>query len=167
LVKVLQRPGSQEAFQHSAHKLDQTGKIDQISMESKSSLEASFDAGRIRDNFKSQNRSLKSGSHSKEFAMLKNCRLTTQADERPISTEQSFDIDRSAVRDFCRFSNKKAYDRMMLDSLDACYHVPTREHKFVVRGTPIVKSDTDKKYSYMSQVIKRAKSSIDPRKYSK
>jgi hypothetical protein len=53
------------------------------------------------------------------------------------------------------------------DSLDACYRVPTGEHKYIVRGTPIVRSDTDSKYSYMSQVIKRAKSCIDPRKYSK
>lgn len=82
-------------------------------------------------------------------------------------TEHSFEFDRSAVRDFCKFSNKKAYDRVMMDSLDCFYHVPTREHKYIVRGTPIVRSDTDMKYSYMSQVIKRAKSTVDPRKYSR
>ena len=54
-----------------------------------------------------------------------------------------------------------------MDSLDCFYHVPTREHKYIVHGTPIIQSDSDTKYSYMSQVIKRAKSSIDPRKYSK
>jgi hypothetical protein len=71
------------------------------------------------------------------------------------------------VQDYLKFSNKRIYDKIKLETFDSFYRIPKVDHKYVIRETPIVKDDNTSEFSYMSQVIKLGKSRVDPRKYSK
>lgn len=71
------------------------------------------------------------------------------------------------LQDYLKLSNKRIYDKIKLDTFDSFYRIPKVDHKYVIRETPIVKDDNTSEFSYMTQVIKRGKSMVDPRKYSK
>ena len=53
-----------------------------------------------------------------------------------------------------------------MTSLDAFYRVPKEDHRYRIKETPIITANNNES-SYINQVIKRAKSIVDPRKYSK
>ena len=65
-----------------------------------------------------------------------------------------------------KVSHKRVYDKIKLETFDSCYRIPKIDYKYVIRETPIVKDDNSSEFSYMTQVIKRGKSMVDPRKYS-
>lgn len=72
---------------------------------------------------------------------------------------------RKSVNEFNRFSNERAFERIKLETLDSCYHVPREDYKYRITETPIITQEKSSD-SYINQVIKRARSSVDPRKYS-
>lgn len=66
-----------------------------------------------------------------------------------------------------KVAHKRVFDKIKLETFDSCYRIPKIDYKYVIRETPIVKDDNSSEFSYMTQVIKRGKSMVDPRKYSK
>lgn len=89
--------------------------------------------------------------------------VTEQGDR---SESRSVDPDRRrSVSDFIRLNNPKAFEKIKLETLDSCYRIPKVDHSYHIRETPIIKPEKQSD-SYMNQVIRRARSSVDPRKYS-
>ena len=73
-----------------------------------------------------------------------------------------------SITEFLRQSNKRKYAKIKLDTFDAFYNVPVHDNKYIIRETPIIREDkSDSTFTYINQVIKRATSQVDPRKYSK
>jgi hypothetical protein len=102
--------------------------------------------------------------------MMRRPKPYTEMQSRPESVTHSQEVarEKQSITDWLKASNKRKYAKIKLDTFDSWYRVPSVNHKYFIKDTPIIlKHRNDDQKTYMSQVIQRATSSVDPRKYSK
>ena len=65
--------------------------------------------------------------------------------------------------------SRRSMSMMTFNTIGSHYKVPTRDHRYKIKhGLPFGFEDKKPKdHSYMTQVVERAKSSVDPRKYNR
>lgn len=93
---------------------------------------------------------------------------TTDQNNRAVSEgRQSIDVDaRGSIGDYLKEHHQKKLDKIKLTTFDSFYKMPREDHRYKIHETLIIKEEK-KNFSYINQVMTRAKSSIDPRKYSR
>ena len=59
--------------------------------------------------------------------------------------------EKQSITDWLKASNKRKYQKIKLDTFDSWYRVPTANHKYLIKDTPIIlRHRNDDQKTYMS-----------------